>query len=80
MPVPDRISVVGYDDVTLATMSHPPLTTVVVPKGKAGSVAMDLLLRHVSGGAAGGPDGRRSDIVLATSLAVRASSGLAPAA
>lgn len=78
--VPRQMSVVGYDDISMALMSHPPLTTVTVPKGRAGVAALELLLRRI-----GGPDGaarpggaREPEITLPTSLAVRASSGVAP--
>jgi DNA-binding LacI/PurR family transcriptional regulator len=67
--VPERMSVVGFDDVSLAGMSHPPLTSVAVPKDRAGAVGLDLLL-----GRTGAPAG---EMVLPTSLVVRASSGVA---
>lgn len=66
-PVPDRISVVGFDDVSLAAMSHPPLTSVAVPKSRAGMAGLDLLLGRIG-----------AEQVLPTSLVVRASSGVAP--
>ncbi|MFI1989046.1 LacI family DNA-binding transcriptional regulator [Actinoplanes sp. NPDC020271] len=69
-PVPGQVSVVGFDDVSLAGMSHPPLTSVAVPKDRAGVVGLDLLLGRT--GAGGG------ETVLPTSLVVRASSGVAP--
>ncbi|MEV6343194.1 LacI family DNA-binding transcriptional regulator [Actinoplanes sp. NPDC051851] len=68
--VPGRMSVVGYDDISLAAMSHPPLTSVAVPKDRAGAVGLDLLLGR--SGVTGG------EVVLPTSLTVRASSGVAP--
>ncbi|GIF08439.1 LacI family transcriptional regulator [Actinoplanes siamensis] len=68
--VPERISVVGFDDVSLAAMSHPPLTSVSVPKDRAGAVGLDLLLGRT--GVAGG------EMTLPTTLVVRASSGVAP--
>ncbi|WP_436530861.1 LacI family DNA-binding transcriptional regulator [Actinoplanes sp. HUAS TT8] len=68
--VPGRVSVVGFDDVSLAAMTHPPLTSVSVPKDRAGAVGLDLLLGR-TGVAVG-------EVVLPTSLVVRASSGVAP--
>ncbi|BCY12060.1 LacI family DNA-binding transcriptional regulator [Actinoplanes sp. L3-i22] len=68
--VPQQVSVVGFDDVSLAAMSHPPLTSVAVPKGRAGVVGLDLLLGR--SGVTGG------EVVLPTGLVVRASSGVAP--
>ncbi|WIM93442.1 LacI family DNA-binding transcriptional regulator [Actinoplanes oblitus] len=68
--VPERISVVGFDDVSLAAMSHPPLTSVAVPKHRSGSVGLDLLL-----GRTGAPG---DQMILPTSLVVRASSDVPP--
>lgn len=74
--VPEEMSVVGYDDVSVASMVSPPLTTVVVPKGKAGIAAVDLMLRRMSGPV---PDqGPPEEVVLPTSLVVRGSTGVAP--
>ncbi|GAA4609337.1 LacI family DNA-binding transcriptional regulator [Actinoplanes octamycinicus] len=70
VPVPGRISVVGFDDVSLAAMSHPPLTTVTVPKDRSGSVGLDLLLGHT--GAPG------DQMILPTHLVVRGSSDAPP--
>jgi LacI family transcriptional regulator len=68
--VPERMSVVGYDDISLAAMSHPPLTSVAVPKDRAGAIGLDLLLGRGSMTAAQG-----AEIILPTTLVVRASSG-----
>lgn len=69
--VPERMSVVGYDDISLAAMSHPPLTSVAVPKDRAGAIALDLLLGRGSMTAAQG-----AEVILPTTLVVRASSGV----
>jgi LacI family transcriptional regulator/LacI family repressor for deo operon, udp, cdd, tsx, nupC, and nupG len=45
--VPDDISIVGYDDIDMATYGPIPLTTVHVPKRDMGSRAAELLIRHV---------------------------------
>jgi LacI family transcriptional regulator len=42
--VPADISVLGFDDIPLAAMVHPALTTVALPKGPAGQAGVDLLL------------------------------------
>src|SRR5699024_8537351 len=42
--VPDRISVVGFDDVQVARLLAPALTTVAVPAQQMGARAVDLLL------------------------------------
>ncbi len=74
--VPDDFSVVGYDDVSMAAMASPSLTTVAVPKGKAGIASVDLLLRRFAG-EPGGED-VPEHVVLPTSLVVRGSTGVVP--
>ncbi len=46
--VPGDISVAGSDDVPLAEMAHPPLTTVATPCRQVGVRAVELLLRLVA--------------------------------
>jgi len=70
VPVPARVSVVGFDDIFGSDFCHPPLTTVTSPAEEAGRAVIDLLL-----GARGGQPG----LVLPTHLRVRDSTG-APAA
>src|SRR3954468_8327528 len=53
--VPDEISVVGFDDIPLAEMTYPPLTTVRFPRREAGAAAVDRLLRVLA--RAGAPAG-----------------------
>jgi LacI family transcriptional regulator len=47
--VPDEISVVGFDDIPLAEMTYPPLTTVRFPRREAGEAAVDRLMRVLDG-------------------------------
>jgi DNA-binding LacI/PurR family transcriptional regulator len=47
--VPKDISVVGFDDLLIASYTHPPLTTVRQPKRQMGQIAMEMLLGLVSG-------------------------------
>jgi DNA-binding LacI/PurR family transcriptional regulator len=42
--VPQDMSVIGFDDIAMAAMATPSLTTVALPKEEAGRVAVDLLL------------------------------------
>lgn len=47
--VPEDVSVVGYDDVTFASMLSPALTSVRQPKYELGAAAARLLLEEVLG-------------------------------
>jgi DNA-binding LacI/PurR family transcriptional regulator len=47
--VPNDISVVGFDDIPMATMATPQLTTVAVPLELAGRAAMELLMEQIVG-------------------------------
>lgn len=42
--VPDEVSVVGFDDLDYASIAHPPLTTVHVPRFDIGRLAVDKLM------------------------------------
>lgn len=74
VPVPGSVSVVGFDDTALASMVTPRLSTVRLPIGAAGVVAVTLLADVLRGDdvAARGP------VELPAELVVRASSGPAP--
>ena len=43
LSVPDDISVVGFDDVPMAAMVAPPLTTISLPTAEVGAVAVPML-------------------------------------
>lgn len=47
--VPARISIVGFDDIDLASLVHPALTTVRVPQVQMGRIAGQSLLELVAG-------------------------------
>lgn len=47
--VPDDISVVGFDDLFVASYTDPPLTTIRQPKQPMGRMAMEILLKLLSG-------------------------------
>jgi LacI family transcriptional regulator len=49
IPVPDRLSVIGFDDIPAASLSHPQLTTIRQPLPKLGALAADLLIQWMSG-------------------------------
>ncbi|MCP3426691.1 LacI family transcriptional regulator [Rothia sp. AR01] len=48
IPVPERMSVVGCDDIFAASFSDPPLTTVTAFGERAGRAAADLLISQFS--------------------------------
>jgi DNA-binding LacI/PurR family transcriptional regulator len=45
IPVPDELSIVGFDDIDLARYTDPPLTTIHQPIHQKGEEAVRLLLR-----------------------------------
>jgi LacI family transcriptional regulator len=66
--VPEDVAVAGYDDIPLAALVSPALTTCRVPRYVLGSETVRLLLRQIDGC----PDGC-DEIVLQPELVVRAS-------
>lgn len=68
VPVPDRLSVVGFDDTPQATWTAPPLTSVHQPLSGMGRMAVETVLAMAAGTQ---PASRH--IQLATSLTVRSS-------
>lgn len=78
--VPDDVSLVGHDDIAMASMSMPQLTTVAVQKERLGSMAMELLLRLVGREFAAPERARSAELVtLPATLMVRQSTAVAPA-
>ncbi|MHB1394480.1 MAG: LacI family DNA-binding transcriptional regulator [Clostridia bacterium] len=47
--VPEDIAVVGFDDISFASMFNPALTTIAQPKYDLGCAAMELLLKQMNG-------------------------------
>ena len=68
VPVPEALSVVGFDDIELAAFTSPPLTTVAQPKGEIGALAVDMLLERI-----GGHRREPREVMLQPALRVRAS-------
>ena len=66
--VPTDLSVVGFDDVPLASFANPSLTTVVQPKYEIGVVAATMLLERMQD-----PDRPPRRKMLDTELVVRQS-------
>jgi LacI family transcriptional regulator len=48
--IPQDVSIIGVDDIILASYSEPPLTTVAQPKYEAGCQAVDFLIERIEGG------------------------------
>jgi LacI family transcriptional regulator len=65
--IPDDVAVVGFDDVPLAALVSPSLTTCRLPRYELGSEAMRLLLEKIDGGM----DAESREIVLQPQLIVR---------
>lgn len=72
--VPDELSVAGFDDLPLARMSWPQLTTIRQPNAAMAAEAVNLLLR------ARGDQPGDASVQLPFTLVKRGSSGPAPAA
>lgn len=64
--VPDDLSVVGYDDLPIASYMTPTLTTVRQPLLEMGKKAVELLFKSIED-----PDARSERAVLQTNLVVR---------
>jgi LacI family transcriptional regulator len=43
--IPEDISLIGFDDVELAALVHPPLTTVRQPKYEMGAAALEMIVK-----------------------------------
>ncbi len=68
MRIPCDISIAGFDDLPIAGLLHPPLTTVAQPVRETGARAATLLIRSLQ-------DGPGGSEVLETQLCVRGSTG-----
>ena len=68
LDIPTDLSVVGFDDIKLARMLEPELTTVAVPAEHVGAAAMEVMLGLVEGG-------RPQSTTIPLTLRVRGSSG-----
>jgi LacI family transcriptional regulator len=66
--IPRDFSLIGFDDVEISSIVHPPLTTVRQSKYEIGSAAVEILLRL-----AAGKDGAAEHRVLGVEIVERAS-------
>lgn len=65
------VSVLGFDDILMASWVEPPLTTVRQPREEMGRLAIDMLLSVLRGGSAA------DEVVVAPTLVVRGSTARA---
>jgi DNA-binding LacI/PurR family transcriptional regulator len=68
--VPREVAIVGFDDITFASLVEPRLTTIAQPKYRMGCLAMERLLDLLGNG-----DRRPRRTVLEPELIVRDSCG-----
>jgi LacI family transcriptional regulator len=68
--VPDQIALVGFDDIPVATVTNPPLTTIRQPIRRTGALAVETLIDLFDNG----PQPPRQ-IILTTQLVIRGSCG-----
>ena len=47
--IPEDVSIVGFDDIEFASIAHPPLTTVHVPRFDIGRLATRKLIEQAEG-------------------------------
>ena len=75
IPIPDRLSIVGFDDIDVAAFTIPPLTTVSQHGVEMGREAVELLMELLEVGPAG--DGVEDRVIVPT-LVVRGSTSEVP--
>jgi DNA-binding LacI/PurR family transcriptional regulator len=71
--IPADLSVTGFDDMNLARVLEPPLTTVALDVERLGETAVNLLKGRIAGRRT------RKRVVLPAELLVRGSTGPPPA-
>lgn len=72
LSVPDDISITGFDDIELATLAEPALTTVHVPHREMGRRSAQMLVSMVSG------DSAQTRVELSTDIRLRQTLGPPP--
>jgi DNA-binding LacI/PurR family transcriptional regulator len=68
LKVPEDISVIGFDDISLASLITPPLTTIHQPIDEISRAVVEMAIDMVEN-----PPRERMDLVLPTELVVRKS-------
>lgn len=49
LDVPRQVAVTGFDDIPAASLTHPPLSTVMQDTSRAGELLVETLLRQIAG-------------------------------
>ncbi|MBL8160614.1 MAG: substrate-binding domain-containing protein, partial [Anaerolineae bacterium] len=70
LSVPEDVAVIGFDDLSLAATTSPPLTTVRQHVEQLGRAAVELLLKLIEQ-----PEAAHESIVIPTELIIRESCG-----
>jgi LacI family transcriptional regulator len=73
LSVPEDMALVGFDNIPLAAVMQPPLTTIRQPIERLGALAVDVLISMLQGPPDPGASAQR--IVLPTELVIRQSCG-----
>ena len=70
--VPDGVSIVGFDNTSLAALNHIGLTTIDQPRWEMGAAAANMLVEVIN------DRGELTDVLMAPSLIVRRTTARAP--
>lgn len=62
--IPEDMSLIGFDNVELADVVRPPLTTIHQPKYEMGQAAVEIMLGIAKNGGRGAPEHRQFDLRL----------------
>ena len=73
LSVPDDVSVIGFDDLGMASIARPRLTTIHQPRGEVGYAAASMLLELINNA-----EGVDEPTVFSAKLVVRESTGVSP--
>lgn len=76
--VPEDLSIIGLDDIELASQVNPPLTSVTLPRFEIGCLAMNLLLELIQLSENGLQDLSKLNRTVTTDLAIRRSTTKPP--